>query len=157
MLVGLAAAGAFLVVAPGAPTQGNVLAAILVVLFGFFFATVSSRITGLIGIVVQPDLGDDDRDADPDLHHLRRAGLDGRHLRADRARRRRHRLHRRRERGTTSQDLKTGYIVGATPVYQQIGLIIGVVTSAFVIGITTLYLHDVLASGRLACRRRRRR
>ena len=32
--------------------------------------------------------------------------------------------------GGTSQDLKTGYLVGATPLYQQIGLVIGVVTSA---------------------------
>ena len=39
--------------------------------------------------------------------------------------------------GATSQDLKTGYIVGATPSTQQIGLVIGVVTSAFVIGATT--------------------
>jgi putative OPT family oligopeptide transporter len=38
--------------------------------------------------------------------------------------------------GATSQDLKTGYIVGATPVYQQIGLIIGVVVSTLVIGLT---------------------
>ena len=34
--------------------------------------------------------------------------------------------------GNTSQDLKTGYIVGATPLYQQLGLVIGVVASAFV-------------------------
>ena len=33
--------------------------------------------------------------------------------------------------GNTSQDLKTGYIVGATPIYQQMGLAIGVVTSSF--------------------------
>src|SRR5262249_53209424 len=39
----------FLAVAPKLPTQGNFLAAILVVIFGFFFVTVSSRITGLIG------------------------------------------------------------------------------------------------------------
>jgi putative OPT family oligopeptide transporter len=38
--------------------------------------------------------------------------------------------------GATSQDLKTGYIVGATPIYQQIGLIIGVVVSTIVIGLT---------------------
>ena len=38
--------------------------------------------------------------------------------------------------GGTSQDLKTGYIVGATPIYQQLGLIVGVLTSAFVIGMT---------------------
>ena len=56
--------------------------------------------------------------------------------------------------GTTSQDLKTGYIVGATPVYQQIGLIIGVLASGLIIGLTTL--HDVFGLGRLRCRHRRR-
>ena len=49
--------------------------------------------------------------------------------------------------GATSQDLKTGYIVGATPLYQQIGLIIGVLASALVIGVTTLYLHSVMTIG----------
>jgi putative OPT family oligopeptide transporter len=49
--------------------------------------------------------------------------------------------------GATSQDLKTGFLVGATPVSQQIGLVVGVVTAAFVIGITTLYLHDVMTIG----------
>jgi putative OPT family oligopeptide transporter len=49
--------------------------------------------------------------------------------------------------GNTSQDLKTGYIVGATPRYQQIGLLIGVVTSSLVIGMTTLYLHGVMTIG----------
>jgi putative OPT family oligopeptide transporter len=49
--------------------------------------------------------------------------------------------------GNTSQDLKTGYIVGATPLYQQLGLIIGVLTSALVIGMTTLYLHRVFGIG----------
>src|SRR5262249_56492443 len=49
--------------------------------------------------------------------------------------------------GGTSQDLKTGFLVGATPIFQQIGLIIGVVTSAFVIGWTTLYLHQVFGIG----------
>jgi putative OPT family oligopeptide transporter len=52
--------------------------------------------------------------------------------------------------GNTSQDLKTGYIVGATPLYQQLGLIIGVIASAFVIGITTLYLHRVFGIGSTA-------
>jgi putative OPT family oligopeptide transporter len=49
--------------------------------------------------------------------------------------------------GNTSQDLKTGYIVGATPIYQQIGLAIGVVTSAFVIGWTLLQLHNTFGIG----------
>ena len=38
--------------------------------------------------------------------------------------------------GTTSQDLKTGFLVGATPRNQQISLMVGVVTSALVIGWT---------------------
>src|SRR5213075_1126063 len=38
--------------------------------------------------------------------------------------------------GATSQDLKTGYLVGATPRAQQIGLLIGVVTATIVIGFT---------------------
>jgi putative OPT family oligopeptide transporter len=49
--------------------------------------------------------------------------------------------------GATSQDLKTGYIVGATPIYQQYGLIIGVIVSAMIIGYTTLYLHQVMTIG----------
>lgn len=43
--------------------------------------------------------------------------------------------------GATSQDLKTGYLVGATPYKQQIGLIIGVVASAAVIALTLFALH----------------
>jgi hypothetical protein len=43
--------------------------------------------------------------------------------------------------GTTSQDLKTGFLVGATPRRQQISLLVGVVTSALVIGFTLLFLN----------------
>ena len=49
----------------------------LIVIFGFFFVTVSSRITGSHRVLVQPDLRHDHRHADPDLHDLRRARLDG--------------------------------------------------------------------------------
>ena len=49
--------------------------------------------------------------------------------------------------GATSQDLKTGFLVGATPIYQQTGLLIGVVCSAVVIGFTTLYLNKVMGIG----------
>ena len=47
----------FLAVAPGMPTQGNPLAALLVVVFGFFFVTVASRIVGLIGSSSSPVSG----------------------------------------------------------------------------------------------------
>jgi uncharacterized oligopeptide transporter (OPT) family protein len=43
--------------------------------------------------------------------------------------------------GTTSQDLKTGYLVGATPAKQQWAILIGAVTSALVIGLTMLVLN----------------
>lgn len=44
--------------------------------------------------------------------------------------------------GTTSQDLKTGYLVGATPLWQQVGLLIGAVSSALVIGLTLQVLNS---------------
>lgn len=44
--------------------------------------------------------------------------------------------------GTTSQDLKTGFLVGATPYKQQWGILIGAVTSALVIGVTMLLLNE---------------
>src|SRR5580765_5157854 len=47
----------FLTVTPGLPTYGNAVAAILILIFGFFFATVSSRITGLIGTSSNPISG----------------------------------------------------------------------------------------------------
>ncbi len=43
--------------------------------------------------------------------------------------------------GTTSQDLKTGYLVGATPRKQQLSILIGALTSALVIGVTMLALN----------------
>jgi putative OPT family oligopeptide transporter len=137
----------FLVVAPGTPTQGNVLAAILVVLFGFFFVTVSSRITGLIGNSSNPISGMTIATLILTCTIFVAVGWVGDFyapialgvgavvcIAAAIA-------------GATSQDLKTGFLVGATPIYQQIGLVVGVVTSAFVIGITTLYLHEVMVIG----------
>jgi uncharacterized oligopeptide transporter (OPT) family protein len=43
--------------------------------------------------------------------------------------------------GTTSQDLKTGFLVGATPRYQQLAILVGALTSALVIGLTMLALN----------------
>ena len=134
----------FLAVMPGLPTQGNILVSVLIVLFGFFFATVSSRITGLIGTSSNPISGMTIATLILTCLLFVSLGWTGDVyspiaicvgaivcIAAANA-------------GNTSQDLKTGYILGATPLYQQIGLVIGVVTSAFVIGVTLLYLHENL-------------
>jgi hypothetical protein len=46
--------------------------------------------------------------------------------------------------GNTSQDLKTGFLVGATPKYQQYGLMVGVLASVFAIGITLISMNKAL-------------
>jgi putative OPT family oligopeptide transporter len=137
----------FLAVMPGLPTQGNILVSILVVLFGFFFATVSSRITGLIGSSSNPISGMTIATLIITCIIFVALGWTGDVyapvalavgaivcICAANA-------------GNTSQDLKTGYIVGATPIYQQMGLAIGVVTSAFIIGYTVLALHNTFGIG----------
>lgn len=49
--------------------------------------------------------------------------------------------------GATSQDLKTGFLVGATPIKQQIGIMIGSVTSACTIGLTMVLLYKYVGFG----------
>jgi putative OPT family oligopeptide transporter len=147
ILVGSVLVAVFLAVTPHMPTQGNFLAAALTVLFGFFFVTVSSRITGLIGTSSNPISGMTIATLILTCVIFVALGWTGDAygpialcvgavvcIAAAQA-------------GGTSQDLKTGYIVGATPLYQQLGLIIGVVTSVLVIGQTTLYMHRVFGIG----------
>jgi len=147
VLAGSLALALFLAVAPRMPTQGNFLAALLIVVFGFFFVTVSSRITGLIGSSSNPISGMTIATLILTCLIFVALGWTGDYyspialcvgavvcIAAANA-------------GATSQDLKTGYLVGATPIYQQIGLLIGVIASAFVIGETTLYLHKVFGIG----------
>ncbi len=141
VLVGTVLLAIFLAVAPGLPTQGNVLASVLVIVFGFFFVTVSSRIVGLIGSSSNPVSGMTIATLILTCTIFVSLGWVGEWyspialcvgavvcIAAANA-------------GATSQDLKTGYIVGATPIYQQYGLIIGVLVSALIIGYTTLYLQ----------------
>jgi putative OPT family oligopeptide transporter len=136
-----------LAVVPAMPTQGNFLAAILIIVFGFFFVTVSSRITGLIGTSSNPISGMTIATLILTCSIFVAVGWTGDAyapiaicvgaivcIAAAQA-------------GGTSQDLKTGFLVGATPLYQQIGLVIGVLTSALVIGLTTLYLNGVMGIG----------
>jgi putative OPT family oligopeptide transporter len=147
VLVGSLALAVFLVVVPGMPTWGNPLAAVLTVLFGFFFVSVSSRITGLIGNSSNPISGMTIATLiltctifvaigwTGDGYAPIALGVGAVVCIASAIA------------GATSQDLKTGFLVGATPRHQQIGLMIGVVVSSLVIGYTTLYLHSVMGIG----------
>ncbi len=121
---------------PGNTIAGKLLMGVMVVVFGFFFVTVSSRITGIIGNSSNPISGMTIATLMATCLIFVSLGWNGDAyqslalavgslvcIAAAVA-------------GATSQDLKTGYIVGATPYYQQIGLIIGVVVSTFVIGLT---------------------
>ncbi len=117
------------------------IGAIIVVVFGFFFATVSSRMVGLVGSSNNPVSGMAIATLLITTLILKATGDTGAHgmkeviaigsiicIVAAIA-------------GDTSQDLKTGFLLGATPKKQQIGEVIGVVASAFAIG-GTLYLLD---------------
>lgn len=115
-------------------TPVNIIGAIIIVVFGFFFATVSSRMVGIIGSSNNPVSGMSIATLLIATLILKATGLVGHDgmiaaisigtiicVIAAIA-------------GDCSQDLKTGYIVGSSPKYQQIGEIIGVLTSSLVIG-----------------------
>ena len=119
----------------------SLVGAIIVVIFGFFFATVSSRMVGLVGSSNNPVSGMAIATlliATLILKICGEIGATGMQaaiaigsiicIVAAIS-------------GDTSQDLKTGYLLGATPKKQQYGEIIGVVASALAIG-ATLYLLD---------------
>lgn len=120
----------------------NFFGALLVVIFGFFFATVSSRMVGLVGSSNNPVSGMTIATLLVASFALKATGMVGQAgmtaaitiggvicIIAAIA-------------GDTSQDLKTGYILGATPKRQQIGEIIGVLASSLAIG-GVLYLLDM--------------
>ena len=119
----------------------SLLGAFIIVIFGFFFATVSSRMVGLVGSSNNPVSGMAIATLLISTLILKITGADGVSgmcsaiaigsvicIVSAIA-------------GDTSQDLKTGYILGATPRKQQIGEVIGVIASALAIG-GTLYLLD---------------
>lgn len=119
----------------------NLLGAVLIAVFGFFFATVSSRLVGLVGSSNNPVSGMAIATLLISTLALKSSGLVGQEgmlgsiaigsiicIIAAIA-------------GDASQDLKTGYIVGATPRKQQLGEIVGVIISAITIG-SVLYLLD---------------
>ncbi len=117
------------------------IGAVIVVVFGFFFATVSSRMVGLVGSSNNPVSGMAiatllfttvilKATGDTGVSGMKGAIAIGSIICIVAA-----------IAGDTSQDLKTGYLLGATPKKQQIGEVIGVVAAAFAIG-GTLYLLD---------------
>ena len=131
---------------PGAGTGllSNLAAAVLVMVFGFLFVTVSCRICGLIGTSSNPVSGMTIATLMATCAMFLVKGWTATSyealaitiggvvaIAAANA-------------GATSQDLKTGFLVGATPVRQQISLIVGVFVASFFIGLTLIAMNKGL-------------
>jgi putative OPT family oligopeptide transporter len=136
---------------PGENILQKLLIGILIIIFGFFFVTVASRIVGLVGSSNSPISGMTIATLMGTCLIFTAIGWSGKLyeplalvvggmicIAAANA-------------GATSQDLKTGYIVGATPRYQQLALFIGAIVSSIAIGIVVKVLDtptaDMAAQG----------
>jgi OPT family oligopeptide transporter len=139
--VALVAIMAFLPFLPGS-FGGRALLGVLIVVFGFFFVTVASRIVGLIGTSSNPVSGMTIATLmatclifvgigwTSDIYQPMALCVGGMVCIAA------------ANAGATSQDLKTGYLVGATPRHQQVGLMVGAVAASIIIGITMKVLDN---------------
>ena len=119
----------------------TLLGAVIVVIFGFFFATVSSRMVGLVGSSNNPVSGMAIATLLIATLILKLTGSAGAVGMASAIAIGSIICIVSAISGDTSQDLKTGYLLGATPKKQQIGEVIGVIAAALAIG-GTLYLLD---------------
>jgi OPT family oligopeptide transporter len=136
---------------PGDTIIQKILIGILIIVFGFFFVTVASRIVGLVGSSNSPISGMTIATLMGTCLIFTAVGWSGKLyeplalvvggmicIAAANA-------------GGTSQDLKTGYIIGATPRYQQLALFIGAIVSSIAIGIVVKILdtpnQEMLAQG----------
>lgn len=119
----------------------SLLGAVIIVIFGFFFATVSSRMVGLVGSSNNPVSGMAIATLLIATLILKVTGSTGVAAMSSAIAIGSIICIVSAISGDTSQDLKTGYLLGSTPKKQQIGEIIGVVASALAIG-GTLYLLD---------------
>ncbi|MGE5106744.1 MAG: OPT family oligopeptide transporter, partial [Sphingobacteriales bacterium] len=149
--IGLILIMSMLSIIPGENIGSRLLLGLLVIIFGAFFVTVSSRIVGLIGSSNNPISGMTIATVMSTCLVFIAIGWSGKTyepmalvvggmicIAAANA-------------GGTSQDLKTGYIVGATPKLQQLALFVGAIVSSIVIGWTVKILDTpssaLLASG----------
>jgi putative OPT family oligopeptide transporter len=120
----------------------NILGAVLIVIFGFLFVTVSSRLTGEIGSSSNPISGMTVATllltslvfllvgwTSPDPYFVTALSVGGIVCIAA------------SNGGTTSQDLKTGFLVGGTPWKQQVAILIGALVSALVLGPILIQLN----------------
>lgn len=138
-------------VIPGDTIVEKLLIGVLIIVFGFFFVTVASRIVGLVGSSNSPISGMTIATLMGTCLIFTAVGWSGKLyeplalvvggmicIAAANA-------------GATSQDLKTGYIVGATPRYQQIALFLGAIVSSIAIGLVVKVLdtptQDMVAQG----------
>ncbi|MDI1250760.1 MAG: oligopeptide transporter, OPT family [Lacunisphaera sp.] len=124
------------------PLQMNLLGALLIVVFGFLFVTVSSRLTGEIGSSSNPISGMTVATLlfvclifllvgwNGNTYYVTALSIGAIVCIAS------------SNGGTTSQDLKTGYLVGATPRLQQLAILIGAFSSALVLGPILKFVND---------------
>ena len=131
-----------IMIVPQLHLQWNLLGALLIVGFGFLFVTVSSRLTGEIGSSSNPISGMTVATLlltclvflfvgwTGPKYFVTALSIGGIVCIAS------------SNGGTTSQDLKTGYLVGATPKFQQIAILAGALASALVLGPILLKLND---------------
>jgi putative OPT family oligopeptide transporter len=133
---------AMIMILPQLHLQFNLLGAILIIAFGFLFVTVSSRLTGEIGSSSNPISGMTVATLlltcliflivgwSGPSYYVTALSIGGIVCIAA------------SNGGTTSQDLKTGFLVGATPKYQQIAILIGALASALILGPILLRLNE---------------
>jgi putative OPT family oligopeptide transporter len=139
---GIVALVAVIMIVPQLHLQWNLVGALLIILFGFLFVTVSSRLTGEIGSSSNPISGMTVATLLLTCLIFLAIGWTGPTyyvtalsigaivcIAASNG-------------GTTSQDLKTGFLVGATPRNQQIAILFGALASALVLGPILLKLND---------------
>ena len=145
VLIGLACVIVFIWAVPAVPV--GFLGAVLIALFGFFFAAVSARMVGLVGSSNNPISGMTIATLVVAALVLKTCGTVGAAgmvasiaigsvvcIVAAIA-------------GDTAQDLKTGHLLGATPWKQQVGEFVGVVAAAIVIGGVLVLLHKAWGFG----------